>query len=109
MMLAGMSKVFTGSTSRPSPSSLGSSSGAKMNVVPPKPTFSNLAPTNTSEGSITVLPEVISKANSAVSAATLTPPSGGSSIPVLDVIDYDNDYIPLALDTYGIFVFDGDN
>ena len=44
-----------------------------------------------------------------VSAATLTPPSGGSSMAMLDVLIMIMIIYCWALDTYGIFVFDGDN
>ncbi len=99
-MLAGMSGVSspTGSFTVTAPSN------PNVSSVPFTPIGSSLNPSETSADTITVLPPVSSGSND--TPTNTAAPSGGSSIPVLSVIDFANDYIPKVIDDFGIFVLD---
>ena len=99
-MLAGMSGVSspTGSFTVTAPSN------PNVSSVPFIPIGSSLNPSEMPADTITVLPPVLPGSND--TPTNTAAPSGGSSIPVLSVIDFANDYIPKVIDDFGIFVLD---
>jgi hypothetical protein len=95
---------ITGGNKPPGSFTVPAPSNPNVRSVPFIPIGSSLDPSDMPADTITVLPPVLPGGNS--SASNTAAPAGGSSIPILSVIDMSNDYIPKVIDDFGIFVLD---
>lgn len=100
-MLAGAG----GSPSSPQPFTVPAPSNPNISSVPFIPVAPSITPSEMPADTITVLPPILPGGSDDLPTNTAAP-AGGTSIPILSVIDKLNDYIPMAIDEFGIFVLD---